>query len=137
LRRGYTGDTLGGDGEGAIWLRFFRPKRNGKGWKNRDRYDGRAHEGGCVLRQHVARSHAQIGHRDDKRQRGGRIESKRQQVALGEHALVQANRNGADEEKARAKEDQAGLAASAGRSNSTPLVMKNKGIKNPEPIDIK
>lgn len=31
----------------------------------------------------------------------------------------------------------AGLVTSPGRSNSTPLIMKNNGIKNPEPIDVR
>ena len=66
-------------------------------WKNRDRYDGRAHERGCILGQHVARSHAQIRHRDDKRQRGSRKERKRKQLALREHVFVQDNRKKADE----------------------------------------
>ena len=93
------GDAVGDDGHNAIWSRFFgfRPEHNGEGWKNGDPYDGRAHEGGCILWQHVARSRAQIRHRDDKRQRGGRKEGKRKQIAVGEHAFVQENRKKADE----------------------------------------
>src|SRR3984893_4095481 len=55
---------------GLWWSGFFgfRPKQNGEGWKNGDRYDGRAHEGRCILGHYVARSHARIRHRDDKRQ---------------------------------------------------------------------
>ena len=93
------GDAVGGNGHDAIWSGFFgfRPEQNGEGWKNGDRYDGRAHEGGCILGQHVARSHAQIRHRDDKWQRGGRKKGKWKQIALGEHTFVQENRKKADE----------------------------------------
>jgi hypothetical protein len=98
-RQRKSGDAAGGDGHGAICSRFFgcRPKQNGKRWKNGDRYDSRAHEGMRILGQHVARSHAQIRHRDDERQRRGRKERKRKQIALREHVFIQENRNNADE----------------------------------------
>lgn len=102
LRRGHPANTPSGDGYGAIWL---RPKHNREGWKNRDRYDCRADEGVRILRQHVTRSHAQIGHRNDKRQRRGREECKRQQIAFREFRFIQAKWNDADDEKANAKEN--------------------------------
>jgi hypothetical protein len=90
LRRGQIGDAAGDDGRDAIWLRFFgfRPKQKGNRWKDGDRYDGRAHEGGCILGQHVARSHSQIRHRDDKRQRGSSLDLRRAQLAAAGAAQV-------------------------------------------------
>jgi len=101
---------MDGKGHGAFgFCSFrFRPEHNGEGGKNRDRDHGRADQGGCILGEHVAGSHAKIGHRDDERQGGGREEGKRQQVVLGKYALVEADRNDADDEKAPAKEDEAG-----------------------------
>jgi len=74
----------------------FRPGAKWRGWKNGDRYDGRAHEGGCILGQHVARSQPNTSPR---RQVAAWWKKKGEwkQIALGEHTFVQENRKKADE----------------------------------------
>ena len=70
-------------------LRAFslRSEQKGKNRKNRDRDDGRPHNGVCVLGQHVAAAHAEESPGDDERHCGRGQGGKWKQVVLGSRPL--------------------------------------------------